>query len=909
MRRVLLTLAAAVLVITLPSTAAPVAGPVSIQLPSTAPPITYRLIHSIYPSHDLIVTSYTDADLGLDKTGRADSSILIQGALNAIGTAGGGTLFLGAGTYRLDNPLLLPSGVTLRGEIGPTSDRYRYRGTILAAYAERGEVDGKPQVMLNESSGIRDCIIWYPEQNPDQIVPYPPSVEHNNASSSVDNVVFVNAYQAYRSGYHMSGRAYVRNLRGTALAVGVEIDALADTGRVEDVDLSPEYWAHSGLPGAPTEEPTSTPSLKGRENETSFRQFMRSQGVGLVYRRIDWTNSADVSVDGYNKGVWVTYSLNSEDLKKHNLTATANGEGYDFKIRDCDYGVYLDSTANSGFMFTRFDIQASKCGFYLGPQCTQTATLLSDTIDCPAASLQDGGTGRVLMRDCDLKSGPVDLLYNPAPLAPLPSREREGGGVLTCVDTDFAASACHINAGPSLTGGVFVGDKFAKPLDVEGNRAAVQVSDQKVAPSPSLSEAVPIDFSAMHGPSKEALFVMTSSPFDAVGDNSTDCSKALHDALHVARLAGGGIVFFPPGVYRISGQFDIPPGVELRGAFGGPHDSIPAGSCLMIADASSDPNGPATFTMLDHSGLRDLNFHYLNEDMANIAPFPFLIRGHGSGITIQNIEAANVSHFIDLMTYRCDNAFVDHIEGQPIHAGLMLGGGSQGMCVSDCQFNPSNWTFANDFNAPKVEFASDPAKRKAVESAYLTAMQGYGEQYVLGDCVNLRFYRNFVFAGRYGLHCEAQNGVGPSGYCLGLGVDGSTTALRIDALGPDGFPFVDSQTVTTSDLKGLRHDVEIGQNLAGTAYVYGINTWSAKTDSSIQVLGGKLIVEGAHLRDPGDPALDIEGGSVDMSASCVRRQPTAIYTANAKVSVEGDILPNTSAAGVDGSGNLLVSGQ
>ncbi len=843
-------------------TAAGFSAPSVADLGPTAPPIKYRLIPSRFPSRDQIVAAYADADWNLDRTGKADCSVAIQAALNAIGASGGGTMFLAAGTYRLDNPITLPPGVYLRGEIGATPDRYRYQGTILAAYAGEGQPDSKSLVSLTSCAGISDCIVWYPKQNPDAVVPYPPSVNHASNSTSVDNVVFVNSYQAYRCGYRMGGRAYVRNIRGTALAVGVEIDGLADTGRVEGVDLSPEYWAHSGLPGAPT-SPNSP-----------YRKFMRAKGIGIWERRIDWTNTADVSVDGYNKGYYTSYSQNTEDLNRGRLTVSPNGENFNYKITSCDYGVYLDCGANAGLIFTRFDIDASVAAFYVADKFDAIATILDSRLSGGVLSLESHGTGRILMRDCALRSGGV--------LA---------SGVIDCVASTFAKPV--IEAADTLKNASFFSDTFAIAPAIKGAGAnAVHIIDQPAAPRQTYT-ANPIDFEAARGARAKQLFVVTDVPFNAIKDGQADCTAAFSGAIRVAKAAGGGIIFVPPGVYVISTPLTLPSGVELRGAFDGPHDANTAGSCIFVKTGKGEADGNAFLTMQPGSTVRGLNFHYPDQEMDAIVDFPFLMRGAGANVTIVDTASANVSRFIDLMSVRCDGAYVDHVEGQPIHIGIQLGGGSRDAIVSDVQLNPSNWTFSTIFNGAKAKWL-DRTQRDAIVGAYTQRLQEHGEVFVLGNCTNLRFYRDFVFAGRYGLHCIAEGGKGPSGTCLELGVDGSTTAVRIDAIGDGGFPLINSQIVVTSLLVGQRHDIELGDKFSGISRFYGFNAWGGRTDCAIQVLNGTIRVDGAHIRDPGNPAFDIKDGAMTLTASCVRRDAPVLATGVARASsirLTGNILP------------------
>jgi len=842
--------------------------PCTAETPS-APPIVQRIVATRYPSSDQVVAAYTDRDWKMDRTGKADSSVAIQNALNAIGASGGGTLFLSSGVYRLDYPITAPAGVTIRGEIGATSDSYRYQGTILAAYASEGKAEGPSLVTLTTCAGIRDCIIWYPRQDPTNVIPFPPSVNHASSSTSVDNVVFVNSYQAYRSGYKMGGRAYVRNVRGTALSIGIEIDAIADTGRVEGVDLSPEYWAHSGLPGSPTTA------------DRPYRQFMLKQGIGIMERRIDWTNTADVKIDGYNKGYYTTYSINEEDLGRHRLTVSPNGENYNYTIRNCVYGVYMECCANAGMIFTHFDIQASKIAYYLGEKCDTNTTLLDSTLSSPGNAIENHGPGRILVSDCTFESGGI-----------------AGNGVLDCVSSTFAKAACRIFAGDTLANASFFNDTFLAAPAITGSdisKASIHMESQPGTPRQSF-HAEPIDFEAPRGAKSKSLFVVTQPPFGAVGDGKTDCSAAFQSAIQAAAQAGGGIVFVPGGVYDVTTPLTIPAGVELRGAFDGPHDANTAGSCILVATGQGHADGPAFLTLKSNSTVRGLNFHYPGQEIANIVDFPFLIKGVGANITIADVASANVSRFIDLMSQRCDNAFIDHIEGQPIHIGIQVGAGSRDVSISDCQFNPSNWTFATIFNAPKVEYP-DRAKRGAIVNAYIQRLQEHGVVFVLGDCTGLKFYRDFVFAGRYGMRCIAENGHGPSGVCLELGVDGSTTALRIDAIGAQGFPFINSQLVVTSKLEGQRHPVELGEGFNGTARLYGLNEWSPSTDSAFQVLGGALRADGAYLRDPGNPAWDVHnGGTLTVNASCVRRDAPLLANSSQaapSINITGNILPET----------------
>jgi hypothetical protein len=71
------------------------------------------------------------------------------------------------------------------------------------------------------------------------------------------------------------------------------------------------------------------------------------------------------------------------------------------------------------------------------------------------------------------------------------------------------------------------------------------------------------------------VFDVKAAPYHATGDGTTDDSAAVIAAIQSAYDAGGGVVYFPPGVYRIDSQLAIPntgtgatfqqPPITLRG--------------------------------------------------------------------------------------------------------------------------------------------------------------------------------------------------------------------------------------------------------------------------------------------------------------------------------------------------------
>jgi len=71
---------------------------------------------------------------------------------------------------------------------------------------------------------------------------------------------------------------------------------------------------------------------------------------------------------------------------------------------------------------------------------------------------------------------------------------------------------------------------------------------------------------ATRTPQAKMRDVLTTADFGAVGDATTDATAAIQAALDAAAAAGGGTVFIPAGIYRISNTLLIPSKVHVRGA-------------------------------------------------------------------------------------------------------------------------------------------------------------------------------------------------------------------------------------------------------------------------------------------------------------------------------------------------------
>lgn len=768
---------------------------------------TWRVVETIYPTDDIIVTPYDAGDFGIVADGQTDVTDALQTALISIDNLGGGTLFLPAGQYKVSGTLTIPAQVTLRGDWPQPQPGSPIDGTILQAYAGRGDENAAAFIRLIGSAGIKGITIWYPEQLPTDIQPYPPTIQMDGGT--VEDVTFVNSYfgvTTFREG--TTARPFVRNVYGTPLKTGIEYDCLADIGRIETVHFSPAYWAGSGLAGAPT--------------AGQHEGWLYDHGTGLIVRRIDWSYSCYVTVEGYNIGLALRSSRYDGKYP--------NGQSYRFNLLNCQTGVYIQASANAGYQFTRFNIQSAERGVYLSPSADQATLFHTCSIQASVEAILSDGAARVMMMSSDLQ-GPLNL----------------NGGYISVINSRFgAASPHHIRVSGGVRGATLQGNTFAGSAQIINNTSYPVLIDS----APVAADPLPAyDFkkpTMAYQSAKTDLYVVTDAPYHAAADGVTDDTGAFQAALADAGANGGGIVFVPGGNYRLNGTLVVPTGVELRGIYDTSHSTREKGSLLNVYAGRSHADG-TPFIQLEHeSGVRGLNFHYPeqiydeNDDdpqtgMYGFVPYPYLIRGLGADIYVINIAATIPYQLLDLATYRCDRHYVDYIFATALKTGIHIGHGTTDGQLHNVQLNPSAYTHQGlYYDSIPIGTADNVHKIQWRDAT----------PYLFGHMTGQVLHQNFVFGGAKGVHTVQEGGFGPSGHCLGMGVDQCTNALQIDSIGSGGLDMINSQIVTVNGTVGRY--LETGASLDGVFRMFSSAGWGTHQYSAM-INGGDVRLQLFHL--------------------------------------------------------------
>ncbi|MHC4546419.1 MAG: glycosyl hydrolase family 28-related protein, partial [Planctomycetota bacterium] len=180
--------------------------------------------------------------------GKTDNTAAFQKALDAAGKAGGGVVYAPRGNYLFAGNLNVPKAVTLAGiwQSVPAHNGIRDRGlpkptddgTTFLVTGGAGREDGPAFITLNTNSTIKGVVLYYPQQNVDDVPkPYPWAIAMRGKNPAVLAVEMLNPYNgidATRNERHL-----IRDVHGQPIRRGIMVDAIYDIGRIENVHFNP----------------------------------------------------------------------------------------------------------------------------------------------------------------------------------------------------------------------------------------------------------------------------------------------------------------------------------------------------------------------------------------------------------------------------------------------------------------------------------------------------------------------------------------------------------------------------------------------------------------------------------------------------------------------------------------------
>jgi len=849
-------------------------------IPVSSQTKNWQLIQPKYPTADAFVAGLNVMDYAADPTGMVDQTALFQKLLDVLGsrtnnngrlndgTPNGGVLYAPEGKYLFKGTLFVPKGVTIRGDWEKPVKGQPVKGTIFMAANPLAKghdcqtlsaYEQQSLIIMQPSSAIRDINIWYPDQDANNIVAYPPAILFGqqgywgNDYVLASNITLVNAYDGIIFSRRNGGGApNYYGIYGSPLKRGIEIDNIAEVARMDNVDFSSDYWAGSGLPGSP--------ALNG-----PHKDYIRKNGTAVVMRRNDWSYIGKVKADGYNIGYRLDLSYNND--ANGNKTAP-NGHNFGMNFTNCKYGVYVAAVASAGMMFYDYTLTNCDYGFYFTPGVGGVVQIQGSTFNTNLASVYAplGNNTKIIFSQNTVDKGPVDI--------------RSGMAAITnCNFNDSIRLGANARA-------IITGNRFSKAnsiKDVSLYHSIIDETPIQMTALPAFTYKNQFDF--VQKPGRNGFYLAT---LQGVSVTSEDNSAALQAILNQAGTEGGGVVFLPPGHYNFLLPITIPTGVELKGSMDTPSLPTGPGSVMEIYAGKDDENGTPFITMEQGSGIRGLVMNYpeqvvqlLTEPSLNnldVFHYPYTIRGN-KDVYIVNIAFRATYNGIDLFTNKCDNHFVDYPSGHVFKSGIRVGGNSDGGHVYNGQFNQIAYGAGGETkygawpNSPDNNQTDQTKYQNEFNMAYAYCWNNL-HFLTIENCTNQVMYDNFDFGSNHGFTL----GQGANGICLGQGIDQGMNAFYVDGVGSQGFNFINTQITTTAPSPGVEQQYldnnryfQVTENLKGKVTFFGVDFWGQPQNISNEILSGTLELQAGNYDNSGQKtfASVVPGAAFNLIATNV----------------------------------------
>ena len=879
-------------------------------------------IKTVYSTKDWVISDFvvTDPMFGAKAEPGFDNRAAFQAAIDAAYESGGGVVYIPAGNYEFHSTqigiksvrvrqgtsenkkdfnyeyvLRLHPGVQLRGDwAAPESNNGMVLGTILEVRVGKNapNYDGSVKswwndsqagnalrttytsiadrfIEMNAGTGVTNLSIWYPEQNINDVKPYPWTLFQTQGNcATIEHVTLVNSYNGFNSA--PSELHYVLDSYITALNKGIEVHVCTDIGRIENVSISPEYWAKSGLPGAPT--------------LAELTAYTKANSVGFQMHRSDWEYISYLHISGYKTGIWIG--------REPGFADAPNAQLYEVHVDNCENGLYVEDVNPYGILISNSSFGAAKGGnavyFY---KDFSTSTQFNG-VEFSGPIVSDGSDGVISFESCLFgKYSDYALKIN------------NGNVLLSQCHFENADKHVYLGMNMRTLKSVNSGHKQRLKINNHSNYAKIEIiTDKKYAFEP-IPKGLKTNIIAHPRPVSNQVLKADFSR--ATGFNNQrpvkDISSELQSALDALKASGGGTLYLPAGRYLVDKPIKIPSGVELRGSWDVQHHTQNGGTAIFTNYDGGDAgeNAPSLIQLETNAGIRGITLAQLNiisGEYSAESPrkTPFLIQGQGPKVYVINVTIAIGDKGIDLASYDTSGHYVDYLGGVPLRAGIWVGGGAEGGFIRNMQFNPHYGSRLPEGGQgyPRV--------------AMMRFVQSNCSALKFADVKNQTIFNNFVYGSVYGIHFlkDEITGKYPGKMTMiGHGSDGCTYSLFVEDADKDTkIIAVNSELVNTKiPNEPVRSYVLMGKEMNTSKVhpdakliLYNSAFWGSPVFGAI-INSGIVSFQQANFSRSGTYGVDVRGGRAHVYTSYFAQEIPDTVTLNgyARLGMYGNLIELT----------------
>ena len=899
-------------------------------------------IPTLYPTKDWVVSDFvvTDSRFGAKAEPGFDNRAAFQAAIDAAYQSGGGVVYIPAGNYEFHSTqtgnkqvrvrtggkeerkvfqyayvLRLHPGVQLRGDwADPEKNNGKVLGTILEVRVGENSpnCDGNIEswwndgqagnalrttytsiadrfIEMNASTGVTNLSIWYPEQDVENVKPYPWTLyQAQGDCATIEHVTLVNSYNGFYSA--PSELHYLLDSYITALNKGIEIHVCTDIGRIENVAVSPKYWAESGLAGTPKVEELSS--------------YTRAYGMGFCMHRSDWEYISFLQVSGYKTGMWIG--------REPGFSDAPNAQLYEVHVRDCKDGLYVEDVNPYGLLISNSSFEAENGNHAVYFSEDFKTSVQFNGVNFGGTVVSDGQGGVISFESCAFD------WYDEYAL-------RINNGNVLLSQCCFKQKKGHVYLGRNTHLLKSVNSGFNRKLQVDdfSSSATIEITRKKKYLFEPIPQKIKTDIAVHPRPLSDRI--MRADLEKATGLNNNrpqkDISSELQSALDAIKSEGGGTLYLPAGRYLVNHPVRIPSGVELRGSWDVQHHTQGGGTAIFTEydGGAEGESGASLIQLAENAGIRGITLAQLNIvsdgfDEKNPRKTPFLIQGQGRNVYVINVTIAIGDKGVDLASFDTSGHYVDYLGGVLLRAGIWVGGGAEGGFIRNMQFNPH-------YSARLPE-----GKQGYPAVSMMRFVQSNCSALKFADVKGQTIFNNFVYGSVYGIHFlkDSVTGRYPGKMTIiGHGSDGCTYSLFVeDADRNTDIVAINSELVNTEiPDEPVRAYVLMGKEAETPGIhpdarltLYNSAFWGSPVFGAI-VNNGVVNFRQANFSRSGMCGIDVRGGEAHICTSYFAQRLAGSVKdyCYAKLGIRGkriELTNNYYASGflLNKSGNGFVTG-
>lgn len=289
-------------------------------------------------------------EFGAKSNDDLDDSASFQKALDKAKTTTSKTVLVQPGKFRLDAPITIPEGVTLKGYYNTPKAA---GGLSIQVFYGKDKANAEALITLKAGSKLQGITLYYPEQTMvDNFIPYSYTIRAKGKNVTVKDVFIYNPYQMMDFGSYDCSDFTIDGVYGQPISIGLYIDRCKGTGLVKDVHFWP--FTNNSDPIMERTRETLTGFLLGEANKVRINSsFIIVSKYGIRFK--DSGNGAGsyiMNMTGSDVGPKAIYIENVDEK-----------DGVTFLEAQINSGIDIAATNKGPVSFTSCNLWGDESNF------------------------------------------------------------------------------------------------------------------------------------------------------------------------------------------------------------------------------------------------------------------------------------------------------------------------------------------------------------------------------------------------------------------------------------------------------------------------------------------------------------------------------------------------------------------